>query len=184
MKKNNGMPRWRSHLIYRGWSIWAYCKAPTLEEAKEVFRQQRAYKGREWITPASVVDAGAVSMDQQKENDKYAKDWAKEERTPDQQATFKREESEYADILIRGMRDGSFHVTKTVLEPHDADAVDHAKHKRWEQMQDDGYGEYAELERREEKAVAEVRRANTSEGYNQLIQEFHEFCRERGLKPE
>lgn len=184
MKKNNGMPRWRSHLIYRGWSVWSYCKAPTLEEAEDVFRQQRAYKGREWITPASIVDADITTMDQQKENDKYAKDWGKEERTPDQQATFEAEENEYADFLMRGMKSGTFFVSKPELKPHDANALDRAKRKRWEQMKDSGHGEHAELERRESEAVAQMQHATTSEGYNQLIEEFHEFCRERGLKPE
>lgn len=170
------MTKWRCHIKYRGWHVWGFHKCETLEEALELFQRDREYKGRAWVEPASIVDAEAMTMEEQEERDKDQPDWGKDKNTPEQQALFEKAALQHAESVMRGLAAAKYYVQPPKLIAIDREAFKRAQEKRWGQMRDAGYGDDAEAERRFELAACAIRAAK--DGDNDLIEEFAEFYRD------
>ncbi|KKL26940.1 hypothetical protein LCGC14_2390210 [marine sediment metagenome] len=170
------MTKWRCHIKYRGWHVWGFHTCDTAEEAADLFQRDREYKGREWVKPASIVDADAMTMQEQEEQDKDETDWGKDRKTPEQQAMFEKEGLVHAERVMRRFHEANYYVSAPKLLTIDREAVKRAQEKRWQQMRDAGYGLDAEAERRFEAAACAIRAAK--DGENDLIEEFAEFYRD------
>ncbi|MCB7129867.1 MAG: hypothetical protein J3T61_10070, partial [Candidatus Brocadiales bacterium] len=128
------MTKWRCHIKYRGWHVWGFHTCATAEEAAELFQRDREYKGREWVKPASIVDADAVTMQEQEEQDKDETDWGKDRRTPEQQAMFENAGLVHAEQIMRRFHEADYYVSAPKLLTIDREAVKRAQEKRWQQM--------------------------------------------------